>query len=139
MSQEVSRNSSRITSPFRISLLFWVWTSCLKKIDLLSQEPERLRSSSHNHSQWLKYSLVCQEDSQNLLIPLKVSHNSLMELVMTIQRPHSIWSVDSRKPSRREERSKQVFETTIRFRKQKINDRTINLTSANCVNMHGIL
>merc|ERR1712203_1336539 len=31
----VSKRSCRTTNPFKISLLFWVWTSCLKKISLL--------------------------------------------------------------------------------------------------------
>merc|ERR1712203_312155 len=31
----VSKRSCRTTNPFKISLLFWVWTSCLKRISLL--------------------------------------------------------------------------------------------------------
>lgn len=32
---EVFRSSSRTTNHFKISLLFWVWTSCLRTISLL--------------------------------------------------------------------------------------------------------
>ena len=122
IAQEVSRNLSRITNPFKILLLFWVWMSCLKKIDLPSLEPERLRSSSHNLSKWLKCSLVCQEDSPSSLIPLKVSNNSSEVLVMTIQNNHSTWLVDSRKPSRRVERLRLMLASDI-DETWKINDR----------------
>merc|ERR1712071_739157 len=53
---EVSRKSSRITSPSRTSLLSWVWTSCLRKTNLRSQEPGRSRDSSLNLSRSLRSS-----------------------------------------------------------------------------------
>merc|ERR1719198_2714553 len=98
------------TNPSKISLPFLVWMSFPKRIDLPSQEPERLRSSFPNHSRWLKCSLVCQVDSSSSLTPLKVSNHSLRDLVMTTQRPPSTWLVVSRKVSRREERSRPVSE-----------------------------
>merc|ERR1712166_608123 len=100
-----------ITSPSKILSLFLVWMSCPKRIDLPSQEPERLRNSFPNPSRWLRCSLVCQVDSSNSLTPLKVSKTSLWELVTITQKLPSIWLVVSRKLSKREERSKPVSET----------------------------
>merc|ERR1711988_338522 len=104
MLQEVSKSLFKITNPFKILLLFLVWMSCLKKIDLPSQEPERLRDSFPNLSKWLRCSLVCQEDSPSSLIPSPVSENSSRVLVINTQNLPSIWSVDSKKLSRREAR-----------------------------------
>merc|ERR1712203_1164259 len=54
----VSKRSCRTTNPFKISLLFWVWTSCLKKISLLLLVPVKSKNSFRNLSKSLKFSLV---------------------------------------------------------------------------------
>merc|ERR1712209_309394 len=46
---EVARNIQKILQDY-ISLLFWVWTSCPKKINLQYPEPERFNVSYLNHS-----------------------------------------------------------------------------------------
>merc|ERR1719259_412371 len=96
------RRSFRTTSLSRISLPFWVWTSCPKRTSLPSPGPGRSRGSSHNPSRSLRSSLVTLESSSPLNRPSRASRRFLPASTITCPRSLSTWSETSQRSNRRQ-------------------------------------
>merc|ERR1711920_918788 len=87
---EVYKRFSRTTN-LSISLLFWVWMSCLRKTNLRSQEQERSRDSFLSHSRSLRFSPATLVSSSPLPKPSPDSRKSLRANTITSLKLLSTW------------------------------------------------
>merc|ERR1712223_1906000 len=87
----MSRSCCRITSPSRISLLSWVWTSCLRRTRSRSRGRGRLRGSCPSPSRLLRSSPTTLASSSPLPKPSPDSRISLLASTITCPRVLSTW------------------------------------------------
>merc|ERR1711911_466573 len=81
----------RTTSPFRISLLSWVWTSCLRRTRSRSRGRGRLRGSCPSPSRSPRSSPTTLASSSPLPRPSPDSRKSLAVSTITCPRVPSTW------------------------------------------------
>merc|ERR1711872_52813 len=98
---EVYKRFSRTTNLSRISLPFWVWTSCLRKTNLRSREQERLKDSFLSHSRSLRFSPATPVSSSPLQKPSLDSRKSLRANTITSLKLLSTWLATLTKSSLR--------------------------------------
>merc|ERR1711936_1526803 len=87
----MSRSCCRITSPCRISLLSWVWTSCLRRTRSRSPERGRSRGSCPSPSRSQRCSPTTLASLSPLLRPSPASRTSLLASTITCPRVPSTW------------------------------------------------
>merc|ERR1711999_54315 len=85
------RSCCRITSPSRISLLSWVWTSCLRRTRSRWQGRGRLRGSCPSPSRLPRSSPTTLASSSPLPRPSPGSRKSLLASTTTCPRVPSTW------------------------------------------------
>merc|ERR1711972_239436 len=88
----MSRSCCRTTSPSRISLLSWVWTSCLRRTRSRSPGRGRLRGSCLSPSRSLRSSPTTLASLSPLPRPSPASRISLPASTTTCPRVPSTWS-----------------------------------------------
>merc|ERR1711899_252115 len=87
----MSRSCCRTTSPSRISLPSWVWTSCLRRTRSRSRGRGRLRGSCPSPSRSLRCSPTTLASSSPLPRPSPDSRKSLLASSITCPRVPSTW------------------------------------------------
>merc|ERR1712190_469868 len=87
----MSRSCCRTTSPSRISLLSWVWTSCLRRTRSRSPGRGRLRGSCLSPSRSLRCSPTTLASLSPLPRPSPASRISLLASTTICPRVPSIW------------------------------------------------